>query len=217
MEERYTSYKLEKSRNGLTVPVINGIYLHSIYNPCKEGHAIAELHRPTLENNNNVLILGLGFGYHVEEIAKILNQTHKKSKIIILEPNRKLAEDFVSMRNFEDKDIEILSTNDISELFSDLDFINFLMLKPALVKHDASFTLDADFYKSFLSYSSPKEITGFKHILNQSSQKLFSQFNEYSIHQATKAIISQQETNSKSASLLMAFAEVVKSPYKGRM
>ena len=31
MDERNSKYELQASRNGLTVPVINGVYLHSIY------------------------------------------------------------------------------------------------------------------------------------------------------------------------------------------
>jgi hypothetical protein len=41
MEERKKQYEIKTSRNGLTVPVVNGIHLHSIYNPIKEAEAFA--------------------------------------------------------------------------------------------------------------------------------------------------------------------------------
>ena len=94
MEERNNQYEFKTSRNGLKVPVIKGIHLHSIYNPIKEAEAFAQGYEDTIKAKNKILILGLGFGYHIEEVAKLLNQYHEKYEVIVLEPNSKLVEEF---------------------------------------------------------------------------------------------------------------------------
>jgi spermidine synthase len=108
MDERNSQYKLEASRNGLTVPVINDVYLHSIYNPVIEAQTFAKTQEKSLKIKKHVLILGLGFGYHVEEIARIASQYHSDYQIVILEPNKRLVDDFINTRNFEDSKIKII-------------------------------------------------------------------------------------------------------------
>ena len=71
MDERNSTISLEVARNGSPVPTINGIYLHSIYDPEKEADAFVETYERQLTQKNHVLILGLGFGYHVEKISRV--------------------------------------------------------------------------------------------------------------------------------------------------
>jgi hypothetical protein len=184
MDERNSQYELQPSRNGLTVPVINGVYLHSIYNPIKEAEAFIGSQKKNLTFKNSVLILGLGFGYHVEETAKILNSIHKSYEIIILEPNEKLVEDFISTRAFEDKNIRIICKQKVKDLFSDWNFVQFLMKKPCIIKHDASFILEKEFYTNFLGYQASKDIINFKGLLSEDAKDLFQtrdarNFNSY--------------------------------------
>lgn len=166
MDERNSQYELQASRNGLTVPVINGVYLHSIYNPAKEAEAFIKNHEKNLKYKNRILVLGLGFGYHIEEIAKILNKEHGEYEIVVLEPNEQLLEDFNLTRPFEDKNIKIIHCKEAKELFNSEDFINFLMKKPAIIKHDASFIIEKDFYTSFLGFQASQNIISYKNLLN---------------------------------------------------
>jgi hypothetical protein len=173
MDERNSQYELQPSRNGLTVPVINGVYLHSIYNPIKEAEAFVGSQKKNLTFKNSVLILGLGFGYHVEEAAKILNSVHKSYEIIILEPNERLVEDFIASRAFEDKNIKIICKQKVKELFSDWNFVQFLMKKPCIIKHDASFILEKDFFTNFLGFQASKDIINYKGLLSEDAKNLF--------------------------------------------
>lgn len=152
MEERISQYQLVKSKSGLTVPLVNDIYLHSMYSPAKEAEGFAKLHEEALRRKKNVIILGLGFGYHIEEVAKTLNSFHQDYRIIVIEPNEKLFHDFIEKRPFEDKKIMPLFTNDPESLFLREDFIEFLLTSPAILKHDTSFMLNQKFFTNFLQY-----------------------------------------------------------------
>ena len=183
MEERKKQYELKTSRNGLTVPVINGIHLHSIYNPIKEAEAFATGFADTLKENNNILILGLGFGYHVEEIAKQLNSVHDSFNIIILESNQELVQEFNKKRNFEDKNIKIFSCkpDKVDRLFVDLEFISFLRSKPSIIKHDPSFILEKKFFMEFLKYKAPTEISKYFDLLTEPLKNYFANSQEDTI------------------------------------
>jgi hypothetical protein len=181
MDERNSHYRLESSRNGLTVPVINDVYLHSIYNPVKEAETFAKTHENNLKVKNNILILGLGFGYHVEEVAKLVNSFHQDYNIIILEPNKRLVEDFINTRNFEDKRIKIINTDSVKELFNSWEFVQFLMTKPCIVKHDSSFIIEKDFYSKFLSYQASTDMYHIRSLANEHTKELVAEVEEVSM------------------------------------
>jgi len=173
MEDRKNNNEIKTSRNGLCVPVINGIHLHSIYNPVKEAEAFASGFSETFKNNNSILVLGLGFGYHIEGMAKELKNLYADYSITIIEPNRWLAETFMEKRGFEDKNIQILCTSNIDALFADSEFINFLRLKPSIIKYDPSFSLEKDFYTKFLKFKAPTNIDKYFHMLEPRLQDYF--------------------------------------------
>lgn len=215
MDERNSQYEFQPSRNGLTVPVINGVYLHSIYNPIKEAEAFAKGHEQNLIIKNKVLVLGLGFGYHIEEIAKILNTHHKTFEIVILEPNQKLVEDFIDTRNFEDSNIKIISKSKVKDLFEDWQFIEFLMQRPCIIKHDTSFILEKDFYTRFLGYQASKEIFHFKNLLTEDSKKLFTAREARTVDSYIENIRHSGMIKNQNEFFLMAFNEVIQNNTKG--
>ena len=147
------SYELKESRNGDLVPVINGVHLHSIYNPIKEAGSFVDNNQQAINANTNFLILGLGFGYHVDALVNHLDSLNYTSySIIVIEPNAKLVNDFNRLRGFKNHRVSITSPMNSSEVFENYDFIQFLKSKPALLKHELSFDLEKDFYKNFLRY-----------------------------------------------------------------
>lgn len=215
MEERNSRYELQPARNGLTVPVINGVYLHSIYNPSKEAIAFGQANEKNLTHKNKVLILGLGFGYHVEEIAKILNRNHKSYEIVILEPNEKLVNDFITTRNFEDKNIKIICAQKVRDLFEDWNFINFLMSKPCIIKHDTSFILEKNFFTGFLAYQAPKDILNYRRLLSPASQELFNENTQRDLTSHIQAIKDTGKIQGKSQYMLLAFDKISKINTQG--
>ena len=72
------------AKNGLKVPVIKGIPLHSRIDPSKES-----LHFLSEQDNNKILIvIGLGFAYHLLEAQK------SGQKLIVIEPDIQLISSF---------------------------------------------------------------------------------------------------------------------------
>ena len=216
MDERNSKYELQASRNGLTVPVINGVYLHSIYNPVKEAEAFAKSQENNLKIKNRSLVLGLGFGYHIEEMAKILNKYHKDFEIVIMEPNRRLVEDFIDTRNFEDKNIKIICKDKVKDLFEDILFIEFLMRKPCLIKHDASFILEKEFFTRFLGYQASKEVFHYKSLLTDQAKELFQDKEERTFEKVIGAIKEKQIIEDKKDFILLALDEIRKEHNKGK-
>lgn len=210
MEERNSQYELQPSRNGLTVPVINGVYLHSIYNPVKEAEAFAKTNERNIKLKKNILILGLGFGYHVEEIAKLARIFHKEYNIVVLEPNERLVDDFINTKNFVDENIHVLNNDNIKDLFNTEEFVNFLMTKPCIIKHDTSFVLEKEFYSKFLAYQAPTDVVHYKNLLSEGSKDLIKDRDERSLAAMFSGIQESGRLSGQEDYFLMAFNELTK-------
>jgi hypothetical protein len=179
MDDRTTTtLDIKTSRNGLPVPVVKGIHLHSVYNPAKEAEAFAEKYLDTLKTNNHVLILGLGFGYHIDQIEKVLSDNHEHFNILVLEPNKKIVEGFKTFRAFKNTHITIIDHNEVEPLFESSEFINFLRQKPAIIKHDPSFNLEKTFYTKFLKYKAPTEVSQYSNRLSDILQMYLTDFDD---------------------------------------
>ena len=160
-----SSYEVKTSRTDQQVPIVNGVHLHSIYNPSKEAENLVSAQLDNLKNKNEVLVLGLGFAYHVNAIIEKLTQLYGDNfKIIVIEPNVKVYEDCINFNLLQKTNIVIYSGFNSQELFSDLDLIHFLLKKPAMIAHPASFNLYQTYFKKILTFEAPQglsEIQGF--------------------------------------------------------
>src|SRR5690606_15650196 len=132
-------------------PVINGVHLHSIFNPIKEAEAFAQNHLETIKTKNNFLFLGLGFGYHIDEVIKLAGNYHQEIGILIIEPNQKLISDYLDEIG-ADKQEAIVHYSSLEDYFLDSNLIDFLMLKPAIIKHDPAYDINKDFFTKFLTH-----------------------------------------------------------------
>lgn len=154
-----TSYEVKTSRTEQKVPVVNGVHLHSIYNPAKEAENLVTAQLEGLKTKNEVLILGLGFAYHVNAIIDKLSEFHGDDfKIIVIEPNVQVYDECVKLNLLHKKNIVIYSGFTSTELFSDLDLIHFLLKKPAMIAHPASFNLYQNYFKKVLTFEAPQDI-----------------------------------------------------------
>lgn len=143
-------FSLEETRNGYKTIKVNGIYLHSKYDPIKEATSFVNSNLSEEESPSGYLVLGLGLGYHIAELA---NRTEKR--IIVLESNKNLcnlANDICGIEKY--KRVRVISNIDIDELFFDPDFVEFLSERPKTIVHPSSFKADTRFYQNFLSYRS---------------------------------------------------------------
>lgn len=158
-----TSYEVKTSRTDQKVPVVNGVHLHSIYNPFKEAEGLVEAQLDSLKNKNEVLILGLGFAYHVNAIIEKLASLYGDDfKVIVIEPNSQIYIDCRAFDLLNNKNVLVYDGFESKELYRDLDLIHFLLRKPAVIAHPASFNLYQNYFKAFLTFEAPKAISGIK-------------------------------------------------------
>ena len=154
-----SSYEIKTSRTEQKVPVVNGVHLHSIYNPFKEAELLVENNIESFNNKNEVLVLGLGFGYHVNHITEKLAELYGNNfKVIVIEPNHQVHKDCLDLDILNKKNVLIYSGFNAQELYCDLDLIHFLLKKPTMIAHPASFNLYQTYFKTFLTFTAPLEL-----------------------------------------------------------
>ena len=71
-----------KARSGLTTAKLNGLFIHSSYDPLREAQRIAS--QASNANYDLIIVLGTGLGYHIHLIANSLPRT----PIIAIEPQQ---------------------------------------------------------------------------------------------------------------------------------
>lgn len=153
---KISSYEIKTSRTNQKVPVVNGVHLHSIYNPFKEAESLINAQLESLKSKNELLILGLGFGYHVNYAIEKMTEFHGQDyRIIVIEPNVDVHKDCIAYDLLNKKNVLVYSGFTSHELYSDLDLIHFLLRKPAMIAHPASFNLYQYYFKSFLTFQAP--------------------------------------------------------------
>jgi len=161
------SYQIKISKIDKKIPVVNGVHLHSMYNPIKEAEVLIEKYRLQLKERNNVLILGLGFGYHVYETFLRLKKYYgTEFNIIVIDPNKRVVEDCFNNIPLRYENIKVICTEKVEELYRNVGLVNFLRKKPCIIPHPASFSLYSDFFKRFMQYSAPDDLQSIIHLIS---------------------------------------------------
>lgn len=139
------TYEIIKTKTNQSTVKINekdkSYFLHSKYNPNREGKNIAEENFD--KSIENYIIFGLGFGYHVGELMAMA----PNSNLYIIETNKeifRLALDNVDLINIlENNRVKVLVTDDIVEIN---DILNHVLLKDniKIILHNPSFRIIPD-------------------------------------------------------------------------
>jgi hypothetical protein len=211
-----TSYEVRTSRTDQKVPVVNGVHLHSIYNPFKEAESLVQGQIESLKIKNEVLILGLGFAYHVNEIIEKLTVFHGDNfKVIIIEPNIQVYEDCINFDLLNKKNVLIYSGFNPNELYSDLDLVHFLLRKPAMIAHPPSFNLYQYYFKTILTFEAPKSIGAILDFVESSEIKNY--LGQFSPDETMTEVIFNQIPQKQQLSeidfLAMALVEMTKKSH----
>ena len=179
MLPQISSYELKISKTGHKIPVVNNVHLHSIYDPFKEADEFIKKNNKFFQSKNNILFLGLGFGYHVNQAIKVLHEYHNGNySIVIIEPNGQVAKDSASISNFKNKNIKIYTKKTIESLYLDRNLISFLLDRPSIISHPPSFNLYKEYFKEFLTYKSPQSISSMKNIsFDKELKKILNEIN----------------------------------------
>jgi hypothetical protein len=139
---------IREARSGLPIAVVNDVNLHSIYDPVKEATNFIKGQENLKEN---VLVLGLGLGYHINALKDHLLSKFKYPRIMVLDPNLDVTTKALELNNWGD-DIEIICESNVSKLYDNREFVLFLNKHPTVLPHPASFNLYSDYFKRILSF-----------------------------------------------------------------
>ncbi|MBI5409986.1 MAG: glycosyltransferase [Nitrospirae bacterium] len=145
------------SREGLPALKIKGMALHSTYYPGKEGERILE--SCDIKNIDSVIVLGLGFGYHISP-SLLRNFPHR---IIIIEHRLdilKAAMEAVDLKPLLENG-KLLVALDFEEIISDGDLINCMKGKPLIIENRPSVSLYGDYYgriKNYIQQNKPRKL-----------------------------------------------------------
>ena len=148
------SFEVRNTKSNNLIPVVNDVLLHSAYNPEREAELFAAGQDDILKKNNRILVLGLGFGYHINSLERGLRTLYNNDyHVVVIVPNEQTYRYW--SQNFPDQlssNVEVFNFKEIEQFFSTRNLIDFLSLKPSIVTHFASFNLYENFFKSFLSF-----------------------------------------------------------------
>ena len=217
MEELNTRKLIEikESRTGDPVPVVKGIYLHSIYSPVKEAEAFARDYEQSVQRKSSALILGIGFGYHIQEVLSLGKRFHKDFKVMVLEPNRGLIEEFKKTEIFQKLSpfIKIVHSERPEQIFEKEEFIMFLTQKPAIIKHDPSYNLSRDYFQGFLTFKASNRISDYRPLLSKKSSDMLSSW-EGSMEQGLQSVMKSGRVTNKNDYVLFLMNAIVESTQK---
>lgn len=199
----------ETSKSGHVIPVVNGVNLHSSYDPIKEAQKFAASEIETLERNSRIMILGLGRGYHLSAIAKAMGDLHKKPEIVVIEPLKDIHKSYITEQIYDTTTIKIFSGS-VSEIFFNPEFTDFLSRKPCIIRHKPSFDLHIKYFTEFLKFRAPKDLKSTINIIEDSLVK--NKLNQYPETLSLKEVCSNSKYKKTELDqqdhLLLAFNEI---------
>ncbi|MBY0516219.1 MAG: hypothetical protein K2P81_04885 [Bacteriovoracaceae bacterium] len=161
MDSTSNFLRLTEAKTKELVPVLNGLPLHSLHNPRREAEVFANNHLAQLSKTPNVLILGLGFAYHIEEMIKVIQLRHKDYQIGVIEPHKEVFRLWESYQK-KSKGIEIYCSKNVDELYDNEDLCRFLLKKPVVIIHQPSYDSSKEFFKNFLCRKASQNIEDLK-------------------------------------------------------
>ncbi|MBC96269.1 MAG: hypothetical protein CME63_00825 [Halobacteriovoraceae bacterium] len=155
-DQLYVKY----SKSEQPIPVINGVHLHSIYNPEREANGFVSNQLEVLKSSAHILIFGLGFGYHISQIEEKMKSFHPGGyRIFVIEPNQSILNKWEELSpNSFSEHVSVVSYDSIKEFYKDRELVDFMSCKPSVIPHPASFQLNMGFFKDFMSYNYPKGV-----------------------------------------------------------
>ena len=202
------AYQIKDSKTGLKIPVLNGTYIHSQYNPEGESDSTFNRYADKIKKNSNILILGLGYGYHIKKIIEYFKSNNKKYHIVAIEPSKEIARDCIALKQIDFQNINIYSHSLVNELFHIPSLVTFLLKKPLIIPHPTSFNLHRDYFRRYLTYKCTKKVSESEDIMTSEEAR------NYFILKSNKKQKQENEITTNFEFALMAFEQIGKHPYE---
>jgi hypothetical protein len=208
------SYEIKTSRTDQKIPIINGVHIHSVYNPYKEAEGLIEKHLEAISNKVEVLVLGLGFAYHVNELIQEMSKVHGDNfKIVVIEPNLQVYNDCIELGLLNKKNVIVFAGYTPHELFSDSDLVHFLLKKPTVIAHPPSFNLYQLYFKEILTFEAPTNLVdSLSFLTNDKVKKYLNTFKGTStFEEISEVIVPEKNSITELDFAILALAEITRN------
>lgn len=113
-------YEKEIAKNGQWTLKVNGRYIYSKYNPKRE--AARNINAEFNKKASSYLLIGLGFGYHLEALCELMDKKKSVQVVMLEEYELELFNSIKSSFCFIDYHIKIIKINEV-ELYENLQII----------------------------------------------------------------------------------------------
>ncbi len=209
--ENQNTIEVKESKTGHSIPVVDGVHLHSSYNPTKEAETFIEKFNDQLAENKNVLVLGLGFAYHVDRLIYQMKRIWGDDyQIMVIDPLLKTEELLMENRTLDyGKKVMIHSGLKVSEVYGNRDIVDFMSLKPTVVPHTASFNLFQNYFKSLMSFNAKSDLESIaSHVEDPEFKKYLLGFGTKSYFEMVNTINSKNEDWNKWDFLILSLNSI---------
>lgn len=138
------------NQQGIPIPVIDGVYLHSKFDPIGEAEEFARTCLEKSKPNRPLLIIGLGFGYHIRELLRLVPDL----EIYVIEPEQ----DLISAKQNQDicQKVKVIQGKTPKEICNQMNFIQAIAKDAIVIKHKTSYDLNALLYQNIQSFIANK-------------------------------------------------------------
>ncbi|MCC6278622.1 MAG: hypothetical protein IT289_11970 [Oligoflexia bacterium] len=143
----------KQSRTGFQVPELDGIALHSLVDPVKEAIQMVDAAMPRLMGARTVIVLGLGGGFHLDEIKRQIT-----GNIVVIEARQELADEVLAKDPRRiDKD-HVLVAPSTEDLLESSVLLEAMAQKFAIFKHAPSIRIASSYYSKINSLLTDRRI-----------------------------------------------------------
>ncbi len=149
-----------QSKSGHINLKINGVYIHSNLDPVLEAQEVVK--NSTIKNDKEFLLFGLGAGHILDQLLKTSSE---QTTIHVIEPFTELINSYKSKSENWKKNVIFHSPSNIQNLFYNQSFIEFLNLKPSIIKVETIYEMKRDYFANFLKFRASNKISDFREIL----------------------------------------------------
>lgn len=151
--KKFTSFshiKIIRSRTGPPVPVVDGIHVHSRYDPVKEADNLVSRNKGFYKDGDNFIIIGWGFAYHIIRLIDKFNP----HKIYIFEADPGIffkSLEYIKVSRIMGRDCEILLGSSFDTI-NDLGEMKTLIKSciPSIFKNIGSYNLHKGYYDKLI-------------------------------------------------------------------
>lgn len=137
--------ELITNKDGLKIPKVDGICLHSLVDPVRESIRNVNEFETSLKQARYIIVFGLGGGFHVEELKRRFS-----AEITVIEASSEIAQAVIENNPRLIDSQNLLIGQSFDALLNNDAFIDSFSDRFAVYQHTPSIRLFTEYYKKIL-------------------------------------------------------------------